>query len=139
MSDRLDEVIGDSGSRAHVALVTFADSQLLDAYQDRRSVPMPVLMDTDRSVYAHYGLGSGSIAAVWGAATFARYWQILRPSGPGSLSDLTRATQDTRQLGGDFVIAPDGTLAWGHWSSGPSDRPSVDDVIDAVTATRLQN
>lgn len=100
---------------------------------------MPVLMDPERSVYAKYGLGRGSLATVWGPATIARYWQILRPAGPGSLRDLARATQDTRQLGGDFVIASNGTLAWSHRSTGPSDRPSVDDVIDAVTAARLQN
>jgi hypothetical protein len=39
-------------------------------------------------------------------------------------------------LGGDFVIAPNGNLSWGHWSDGPADRPPVDDVVAAVRASR---
>ena len=48
------------------------------------------------------------------------------------LADLASATEDTRQLGGDFVIAPDGRLSWGYWSEGPADRPFVHEVLDAV-------
>ena len=47
-------------------------------------------------------------------------------------ADLASATEDTRQLGGDFVIAPDGRLSWGYWSEGPADRPFVHEVLDAV-------
>lgn len=113
-------------------LVTFTTDVELDAYQHRRAVAFPILVDADRSVYAAYGMGRGSFRAVWGLATLRRYWQILRPSGPGSVSDLGAATEDTRQLGGDIVIAPNGTIVWGHWSTGPADRPSVDDIVDAV-------
>jgi peroxiredoxin len=116
---------------AELVLVTFTTAELLDEYQQRRELSVPILIDRDRAVYAAYGLGRGTIGQVWGWATLRRYAQILRRSGRG-LADLAPTTEDTRQLGGDFVIAPDGRLSWGFWSEGPSDRPSVDDVLRAV-------
>jgi len=116
--------------------VTFTTPDRLDEYQRRRSLTVPVLIDADRSVYATYGLGRGSFIKVWGWSTLRRYAQILRSSrtmGVGHrLSDMTGTTEDTRQLGGDFVIAPDGALAWLHRSDGPADRPAADEISDAV-------
>jgi hypothetical protein len=116
---------------AEVVLLTFTTAELLDEYQQRRELDVAMLIDDARSVYASYGLGRGSFGQVWGWATLRRYAQILRRSDRG-WSDLAPSTEDTRQLGGDFVIAPDGRLSWGFWSEGPADRPSVDDVADAV-------
>jgi hypothetical protein len=45
---------------------------------------------------------------------------------------LERPTEDTLQLGGDFVIGRDGTLVYGFWGEGPDDRPTVDQLFDAV-------
>ena len=130
MSDNL----GELGDAADVVLVTFAPSDQLDAYQDRRRLGFPILVDADRSTYAAYGLDRGGFAQVWGWSTMKRYVEILSPSGPGHIGDLSGSVRsdDTRQLGGDMVIAPDGTLAWGHWSTGPADRPSVDAIAAAV-------
>lgn len=124
MSEQLDDT-------AELVLLTFTTADLLDEYQERRDLSIPILIDANRDVYATYGLGRGSIGRIWGWATLRRYAQILRRSGRG-MADLVSATEDTRQLGGDFVIAPDGRLSWGYWSEGPADRPSVNDVIEAV-------
>ncbi|MGB3734527.1 MAG: peroxiredoxin-like family protein [Ilumatobacter sp.] len=133
MSDRLDEIAGPRGERSHVALITFTTPDEVVAYQQRRRLPFPILVDAERDVYDAYGMGRGSFLDVWGWRALRRYFQILRPSGPGSRRDLQPATEDTRQLGGDMVIAPDGRLAWGHWSVRSTDRPSVDDIVHAVT------
>ena len=134
MRDRLDEITGpgSSTSEVEVVLVTFTTDAELDEYQRRRQLPFPILLDADRSVYTAYGLGRGSFLDVWGWHAVKRYWQILRPGGPGSWRDLSSPTEDTRQLGGDMVIGPDGRLAWGHWSSVSTDRPSVDEIVAAV-------
>ena len=124
MSAQLDDT-------AELVLLTFTTADLLDEYQERRDLSIPILIDANRDVYATYGLGRGSIGRIWGWATLRRYAQILRRSGRG-MADLVAATEDTRQLGGDFVIAPDGRLSWGYWSEGPADRPSVNDVLEAV-------
>jgi len=138
VSDRLAEIAGADGTPAEVVLVTFTTDDELEMYQQRRQLPIPILVDADRSVYRSFGLGRASFFDVWGWSAVRRYWQILRPSGPGSRDDLRSSTEDTRQLGGDMVIAPDGRLAWGHWSANSADRPSVDDITRAVTAATLQ-
>ena len=132
MRDRLTDVAGSNGTLAEVVLITFTTKDELDMYQQRRHLPFPILVDADRSVYRSYGLGRASFLDVWGWNAIRRYWQILRPSGPGTRADMHAATEDTRQLGGDMVIAPDGRLAWGHWSANSADRPSVDDIAHAV-------
>lgn len=133
MSERL-------GHEAEIALITFSSRELLDDYQHRRSLNVAILIDADRSVYRAYGLGRGSLGAVWGWRTIRRYGEILRTSGVrhglsamrSSSESTASGREDTRQLGGDFVIAPDGTIAFAYRSSGPADRPDLDSLATAV-------
>jgi len=122
VSDRLDEL----GTVTTVAMITFTDTDNLARYQTANPIPFPVLVDPDRATYRAYGLGRGSVRRVWGWRATRRYLEIFREKG---LHGLRRPTEDTLQLGGDFIIAPDGTLAWGFWGEGPDDRPSVDEII----------
>lgn len=130
--DRLDEFADLEEQRAVVALVTFSDPDLLDGYRDHHGLPFPVLTDPERAVYRRYGLGRGTTARVWGWRAAKRYWELIRANGLGSLH---RPTEDTLQLGGDFVIGPDGVLAYGFWGEGPDDRPDVAELVDAVRSS----
>lgn len=127
MSERIDEL----GDDTEVVLIVFG-GEPFEQYAARNALAYPILRDEDRAVYRAYGLARGSFTDVWNWAAVKKYASILR----GGRRRLERATEDTRQLGGDFVIAPDGTLAWGHWGEGPADRPSVEAVIAAVAASR---
>jgi peroxiredoxin len=127
VSERIDEL----GDDTDVVLIVFGDEPF-EQYEARNPLAFPILRDLDRNVYRAYGLGRGSFTDVWNWAAVKKYASILRRGR----RHLERATEDTRQLAGDFVIAPDGTLAWGYWGDGPADRPSVDDVIAAVAASR---
>lgn len=115
-----------------VVLVTFTDPANLVAYTNRNELPFPILVDAERAVYRAYGLGRGTVARMYGWRSARRYWELYRQNGP---LDRQRATEDTLQLGGDFVIGPDGTLTYGFWGAGPDERPSVDDLIEAVHRT----
>ena len=125
MRDRFAEL----GERTDVVLITFTEPSALAGYRDRNALPFPVVTDPNRHAYRAYGLGRGSVARVWGWRAGLRYVQILRRSG---LRAWRRPTEDTLQLGGDFVIDPDGTLIYGFWGRGPDDRPRVEDLITAV-------
>ncbi|MGH1491930.1 MAG: AhpC/TSA family protein [Acidimicrobiales bacterium] len=125
MSDRLDEL----GTDTAVAMITFTDPENLAGYSAMHDLPFPILVDNDRVSYRAYGLGRGSVARVYGWSVARRYLQILRADGVGALS---KPTEDTLQLGGDFVIGPDGSLIYGYWGAGPDDRPSVDELIAAL-------
>lgn len=125
MRDRLDEL----GEATEVVLITFTDPSSLTDYQRSNELSYPVLTDPSRDTYRAYGLGRGSVRRVWGLRAARRYVELIRESGFGA---LRRPTEDTLQLGGDFVIDPAGKLGWGFWGDGPDDRPSVDDLVDAV-------
>lgn len=125
VSDRLEEL----GPETVVALVTFTDREKLAWYGDSHHLGFDTLTDPDRTAYRTFGLGRGSLARVWGWQAGRRYAEILRADG---LSGLRLPTEDTRQLGGDFVIDAAGNLSYGFWGDGPDDRPSVDELIAAI-------
>lgn len=125
MSDRINEL----GSATTVVLITFSVPTRIDAYQASYELPFPIVIDPDRSTYHRYGLGRGSVARIYGRRAVRRYLEIFRQNG---LRGWSRPTEDTLQLGGDFVIDPTGELVWGFWGEGPDDRPSVDDLVAAI-------
>ena len=113
-----------------VVLITFTDRVHLERYHRRVHLPFPVLMDPERDSYRAYSLGRATRRRVWSPAVIRRYLQLLRQGQ----RDLQRPTEDVLQLGGDFVVDPDGRLAYVFRSEGPDDRPSVETLIEAAAA-----
>ena len=126
MSDRLAEFGG-----APVALITFTKPRNLRGFRRRLGLAYPVLADETRAVYRAYGLPRGSWWRVWGVNSVRAYGRLLRRG-----RRLERPRGDTLQLGGDFVVDRDGRVAYVYRSRGPDDRPSVDDLLDAVRSCR---
>jgi hypothetical protein len=124
--DHLD-AFGDSS----IAVVTFAAARDLGAYRRNLDLPFPVLADPNREVYRAFGVGRGSLRRVFGVGTMRLYRRLMAEG-----YQARAPVQDMLQLGGDFVIAPDGTLAAGFWPQSPDDRPTVEQLIDAVRRAR---
>jgi peroxiredoxin len=122
VSDRLDE-FGD----AAVMLITFTRPRNLHGFRRQLNLSYPVLADETRVAYRAYELGRGGWRQVWGLQTLRAYRRLLR-----SGQRLRVPTQDTRQLGGDFVVDRAGLVAYTYRSRRPDDRPTVDDLIAAV-------
>jgi peroxiredoxin len=120
--DRLSE-FGD----AEIVVVAFAAPDRVAAYQRERLAPLAVLVDPTRAVYRAYGLGRGSVRKVWGPKTWWAYAKLIRRGRHFQLP-----TEDTLQLGGDFVVGRDGRLVYVFRSDDPDDRPTVDDLLVAV-------
>ncbi len=114
-----------------VTAVTFAEPERLAAHRAHLDLPFPVLADTERTLYRRFGFGRGSLHRIWGLGTLVTYARLL-----GRGRQLRRPTEDTRQLGGDVVIGPDGTLAAIFRPRSPDTRPTVEELIDAVAAAR---
>lgn len=127
MRDRL----ADFGDNTDVVLITFTDPTNLPAYRREHQLEIQLLVDPDRSTYHSFGLRRGTVWRVWGIRAARKYVELLRQDG---LRGLARPTEDTLQLGGDFIIDPDGVLIYGFWGDGPDDRPPVDALIRAVHA-----
>lgn len=126
MRDRLSD-FGD----ARLAAVTFASVEELPAHRVHLELPFPMLADPERETYRQFDLGRGALRDIWSVGTMTMYARLLRQG-----RKLRRPTQDTRQLGGDFVIDPQGRLATGFWPASPDDRPTIDSLIEAVAAAR---
>ena len=126
----MSEALQDVDSPTQLVLVTFTDPASAESYVTRHDLTFPVLLDPDRSAFTAYGLGRGAIRDVYGWRTVRRYWQVFRSTG---LGNLHAATEDTLQLGGDFVIDPSGHLTYGYWSKGPADRPATADIVNHLS------
>jgi alkyl-hydroperoxide reductase/thiol specific antioxidant family protein len=90
-------------------------------------VPYPVLEDRELTAYRTWGLRRGSIAGVWGDPhVWRRYAQELIRG-----ERLHRPGSDTLQLGGDFIVAPDGIVAYARPQL-RDDRPPLAELLGAL-------
>jgi hypothetical protein len=124
VSDRIDEF-----GHAAVALITFTRQRNLRGFRHRLGLAYPVVTDESRASYRAYGLTRGPWWRIWGLRTLRAYGPLL-----GSGGRLRRPTEDTLQLGGDFIVDSNGVLVYGYRSARPDDRPPVDELITTVRA-----
>ncbi|MBA3736220.1 MAG: redoxin domain-containing protein [Actinobacteria bacterium] len=90
-------------------------------------LPYPLLVDPERSAYRAWGLGRGSVVRVWGDP---RVW--LRYAAEIARGErLRRPRTDTLQLGGDFVVDPEGTVVYSR-PQRRDDRPPVAALLQAL-------
>ena len=115
---------------SQVLVVSFVDPERLTQYLKAKPWPFRFFADPSRVAYREFGLG------------IARWSQILRPRVIVKyLSLILRgrmphmAQEDVHQLGGDFVLDRTGRVIFEYRSSDPADRPSVADLLDAVSRT----
>ena len=129
VSRRLEE-FGD----ATVTVVFFDVGPGLDAYRSHVVVDDRIrfVVDADRTAYRALDLGRGRATKVWGPKTFLAYGRLLLQG-----RSLRRHTADALQLGGDVVIGADGRLVIAFRPPAPDERPSIDQLIEAVEAGRL--
>ena len=87
----------------------------------------PLLVDRERSAYRAWGLERGSVLRLWGdPRVWLRYAAEIARGGR-----LRRPVSDTLQLGGDFVIDPEGTVTYSR-PQRRDDRPPVAELVRAL-------
>ena len=99
-------------------------TQLLAGVDD---LPFPVLVDRQRHAYEAWGLDRAPWWRLWlDPGVWKQYVGLIR-----SGHRLRGGGADTLQLGGDFVVAPDGTLAYSR-PQRRDDRPPVGKLLSIV-------
>ena len=129
------------GPQVQVVVITFSARDNVTSYikrmdphlGDSDQLPFPFLLDEERVAYDAYGLGRASTATIYSWRVGLRYRQILKKRGRAALH---QPTEDTHQLGGDFVVDPHGRLVYGRWSTGPADRPPIAMLVAATRPPR---
>lgn len=113
-----------------VVAISFATPARLRAFAEQMALPFPLLSDLDRSTYHRYGLPR---ASPWAVSHPRVLWRSL-----GLLLRERRLLcphEDTRQLGGDFVLDRQGHVRLAHRGADPLDWPPVATLLRAVEAT----
>lgn len=121
-SDRLDAVGASALFVVHDEPHRIRESMLAGL-----DVEFPVLVDTDRRTYRAWGLRRAKWSTVYLDPKVWRSYVRKLLSGQRP----PKGGRDTLQLGGDFVVAPDGTLAYSRPQE-VDDRPPVGEVLTAV-------
>jgi peroxiredoxin len=119
---------------AEVLVVTQARPGLLAAFLREQSLPFPAVADPERAAYRAFGLERTSWLTLLRPLVVLRYLRLLfRGWGPRRPA----GGEDVLQLGGDFVLDREGRLAYAYRSREPTDRPSVETLLQAVRAAPL--
>lgn len=96
-------------------------------------MPFVVCGDPARSVYRRYGLQRGGLLQVF-------RWRSVRPyvvaGGHGMRAAWSARGDDVMQLGGDFLVDPEGCLRLAYYSEAPDDRPPMAQLLAAITSGR---
>lgn len=111
-----------------VLLVSFEPLARVQRYAIEDGFGWPVLADEARTGYQLYGLARASFVRTWLSPRTALYYAraVLRGKR------LRRPLSDTRQLGGDFLMDPNGRIVLAFRSSEPADRPAVGQILAAM-------
>ena len=126
--DAAREQLAEAG--CSVLVVCQAKPEVLSRYLARHAWGVPVVCDPDRVAYRAFGLERT------GWLTFFRpkvLWGYLRGMLRGYAPKTPYAGEDVRQLGGDFVLDRTGRVVFAHASADPTDRPTVSQILDAIT------
>lgn len=95
--------------------------------RDIDNLPFPVLVDIERRAYDEWGLARAPWWRVWlDPNVWQQYARLLGAGGR-----LRGAGRDTLQLGGDFVVTPDGSIAYSR-PQHRDDRPPVGRLLRVV-------
>lgn len=91
----------------------------------------PVAADEARTTYEAWGLGRASSSDIWLDPKV--WWQYLKLLMSGE--QLRSGGDDPLQLGGDFVVDPDGVIAYSRPQQ-RDDRPPVGEILRVVQQAR---
>jgi peroxiredoxin len=98
--------------------------------RDWLKIPFPILATSTTEPYAAWGLGRATSSTMLNPGTIT--------SGIRALSKGARqgkATGDSMQLPGSFLVDQAGSIRWAHPGSHPGDIASVDELLAAIEGT----
>jgi peroxiredoxin len=109
-----------------VVIISFGTLPALQAWMKETCITFDVLLDPDRAVYRAYELEESRWRS-WSPKTLLTYARLLL-SGRKWLPK----EGDTSQMGGDFIIEPQGNIKLAYRSKEPADRPAVNHLLEIL-------
>jgi hypothetical protein len=125
------QVLAVSADLRPVVISFVDDADRLSAYREHLAVDFPVVADPDRLLYRALGAERGRLRDVWSRGTLRMYVDLIRKG-----RKLRRPRDDTRQLGADAVVGPDGRLEALWLPASPDTRPSITEIAATIRRSR---
>lgn len=118
-----------------VLVVSFGGVEGAKLWLEQTGCSFDMLLDPQRKIYRSFGLGSSY-------AKVSKFRCLLQYSEYGAVGidfpDVPpRLMEDIYQMGGDFVLDEAGKVILCHPSKNPHDRPTVNDILQAVVPGKL--
>jgi peroxiredoxin len=113
-------------AHADVVTVSFGTIYWAQAWLQETRSPFPFLMDPERDAYRAYGLES-SVFRSWGPANLWYYTKAVFQK-----RETFGKRGDPHQLGGDYIIDPQGMIHLAHPSREPTDRPAIAQIVSIL-------
>jgi hypothetical protein len=117
---------------AEVLFVSQARPEILTAFLREQPLPFSIVADSERSAYRVFGLERTTWVRMLRPDVI---WRFLRLLFRGWRLQRVRKGEDVLQLGGDFVLDGEGRLVFAYRSTEPTDRPSIEVLLQAVNQT----
>jgi len=129
---KLREIVSDIHAfGAELVIVGSGSPQMAGFFAEDYSITTPVLTDPQRSVYQALEVRRPPRLAFIDPRVFARGLRALL-RGHRQHSDQMSERGDETQLGGVFIVRPDGTLAWASRSAFAGDHPTNAAILSAL-------
>ena len=114
-------------ANTNVVTISFGTGYWTDVWLKETQSPFPFLMDAEKKSYQAYDLESSTLRS-WSPATVL-YYAKAKLQG----REIPAQRGDAHQLGGDFIIDPQGIIRLSHPIANPTDRASVDELLTALS------
>ncbi|VAW34511.1 hypothetical protein MNBD_CHLOROFLEXI01-5151 [hydrothermal vent metagenome] len=113
-------------ANAQIVTVSFGTEYWAKLWLQEMQSPFPFLLDQEKGVYGAFGLES-SILRSWSLSNLLYYAKATLQG-----RKIVTNRGNVHQLGGDFVLDGNGRIRLAHPSHTPTDRPSVDALLQAL-------
>jgi len=124
------EISAFATAGCRVVILSFGAPQGAEAWLSDTKSSLDLYLDPDRQLYALLGLAR-SVAKVWGMRT-VQFYAGEKARGRQLPSALSGLEDDPLQMGGDFTLNKDLRLVMSHPSKVPTDRPTVQQILQIV-------
>lgn len=111
-----------------IIVISFAQPERLVTYQQHHQWPFLLLADPDRAAYHFFNLKRLPWYRIFSQSTLKMYFRLLRKGR--KIENYGK--DDYYQSGGDFLVNRQGTVLFAHRSHDPSDRPSVEQILEEI-------
>lgn len=121
----------DEFKECKIAVISYGNAEAITKWKEETRCPFAVYRDPDRTLYDMFGLEQ-SIKRVWNQETICSYAAM---KVAGKKLPLMCSDDDPHQMGGDFILDNDGSVLLHYASTVPSDRPSIEKLLEYCVDT----